>query len=292
MKKEQILIILAFFAIYIIWGSTYVFNKIAVTALPPFYLAGIRFFTASILLFTIAKVLKLPLTITNKQLKNSVLAGFFFLVYGNAVFVWALQYVNSGFAALIAAMHPLFVLVLMRIIDRKKMQKRSIIGITLGILGMYLLVNQKELLATENTVLSIVMMLTCVLSWSYGSIFVSKANLPGHYFVVTAYQMLFASAILVMLSLGFGETWTNPLEWTTSVQVAMIILIIFGGIVAFTAFNYLLKKVSTEKVATSSYVNPVIALFLGWYFLNEKTISTICNCIIYNFIGSFFHNYS
>ena len=287
-RNERILIILAFFAIYIIWGSTYVFNKIAVTALPPFYLAGIRFFTASILLFVIAKALKLTLSITKNQLKNSILSGFFFLVYGNAVFVWALQFVDSGFAALIAAMHPLFVLVLMRIIDRKKMQIRSIIGISLGIVGMYLLVNQKELLATENTVLGIVMMLSCVLSWSYGSIFVSKADLPKHYFVVTAYQMLLASIMLVVLSLVLGEEWSNPLQWSTSVQLSMVMLIIFGGIVAFTAFNYLLKKVSTEKVATSSYVNPVIALFLGWYFLNEKlSLQSIIASVIL-LLGVFF----
>lgn len=281
-NREKVLIVLAFFAIYVIWGSTYVFNKIAVTALPPFFLAGIRFFTASILLLVICKALKLSISITKKQLINSILSGFFFLVYGNAVFVWALQYVDSGFGALIASMHPLFVLVLMRTIDRKPFQKKSIIGISLGIFGMFLLVSQRELLTAENTILGIIMMLSCVLSWSYGSIFVAKADLPKKYLVTTTYQMLLASIMLVILSLIFGEQWSNPINWEVPVQFSMGFLIIFGGIVAFTAFNYLLKKVSTEKVATSSYVNPVIALFLGWYFLNEKLSlqSIIASCIL------------
>jgi drug/metabolite transporter (DMT)-like permease len=268
--SSKLLIVLAFFAIYVIWGSTYLFNKIAVTALPPFFLASIRFYTAGFLIMIIAKILKFKIGITRKQFLNTLISGFLFLVYGNGVFVWALKYVDSGFAALLAAAQPLFVLLLMRLIDRKPMQKKSIVGVLLGLLGMYLLVSQKNIATSEGTVLGVFMIFTCVLSWSYGSVFVSKADLPKNFFVSTGYQMLISGTILLIGSLVFKETWISPLDWTLEVQLSMLFLIFFGGIVAFTSFNYLLKNVSTEKVSTSAYINPIIAMLLGWYVLDES----------------------
>lgn len=261
---------LAFFSIYVIWGSTYLLNKIAVTELPPFFIASIRFSAAGSLVFTIAKLMGLNLHITKKQFLNCTIAGFLFLVYGNGVFIWALKYVDSGFAALEASTQPLFVLLLMRLVDGKKMQKKSLIGIGLGIFGMYLLVSQKTLIANDESLLGMFMILTCVLAWSYGSVFVSKADLPANFFVSTAYQMIIAGVLLAFSSLIFNETWVSPLKWSMEVKWSVILLIIFGGVVAFTAFNYLLKEVSTEKVSTSAYVNPIIAIILGWYILDEE----------------------
>lgn len=146
----------------------------------------------------------------------------------------------------------------------------SMVGVALGLVGIYLLVSQKEVTSQENSVLGIVMIFACLLSWSYGSLFVGKANLPANHFVNTGYQMFTAGIILALASLAFNEPWIGPAEWSTPVLWSMLLLIIFGSIVAFTAFNYLLKIVSPEKVATSTYVNPVIAMILGWYFLDEQ----------------------
>lgn len=267
------LIIIAFIGIYVIWGSTYLLNKISVTELPPLFLAAVRFSIASILIFVIARALKFSLKITKKQLLNSTLVGFLFLVYGNGVFVWALKYIDSGFGALLASTQPLFVLLLMRLIDHKKMQPKSLIGVGLGIIGMYLLVSQKELVTNEETLLGIFMIFTCVMGWSYGSVFVAKADVPKNYLVSTGYQMGIASILLAIASLSLGEVWSSPLTWSPRVQLSMLALITFGSIGAFTAFNYLLKQVSTEKVATSAYVNPIVAMILGWYVLDE-TLST------------------
>ena len=282
MKNSKTLIILAFIAIYFIWGSTYLFNKIAVTELPPFFLASIRFFVAGILMSGLALLSKQKLAISKKQLSNSVIAAFFFMVYGNGVFVWALKFVDSGFGALLASTQPLFVLFLLKLIDRKPFQKKSLIGVALGMIGMYLLVSQVELRTSEGSLLGIFMILTCVLSWSYGSVFVSKADLPKSFMVSTGYQMLAASFILFIVSISLNEQWSSPLTWSTNVQISMLILIVFGGIFAFTAFNYLLKVVSPEKVSTSAYVNPVIALFMGWYFLDEvlSTQSVIASIVL------------
>lgn len=268
--RKTMLIVLAFFAIYVIWGSTYLLNKIVVTEVAPLYLASIRFTTASLLIFIIAKAMKLQLAISKRQFLNNVFAGFLFLVYGNGVFVWALKYVDSGFGALEASIQPLMVLVLMRMVDGKKIQRKSIIGIALGIIGMYLLVSQDQIVFQENGLIGIIMIFTCVISWSWGSLFVARAELGPSYFVNTAYQMLSSGILLSLVSLLLGEVWLSPLHWSASAQGSMVLLIIFGSIVAFTAFNYLLKEVSTEKVSTSAYVNPVIALILGWYILDEQ----------------------
>ena len=264
------LVILAFFSIYVIWGSTYLLNKIAVTELPPFMLASIRFTTAGILIFILCKILGISLAITRKQLINTIIAGFLFLAFGNGVVVWALKYVDSGFAALQISAQPLVILILMWLIDGKKIQPMSMVGVVLGILGIYLLVSQKELISNENSVIGMGMIFLCLLSWAYGSLFVSKASLPLNYFVNTGYQMFTGGILLLLASLAFGETWSSPEIWSLPTQYSMILLILFGSIVAFTSFNYLLKVVSPEKVATSTYVNPIIALLLGWYFLNEQ----------------------
>ena len=264
------LVVLAFFSIYFIWGSTYLLNKVAVSELPPFMLASIRFISAGILIFILCRIMRISLAITKKQFINTVIAGFLFLAFGNGIVVWALKYVDSGFAALQISAQPLVILLLMWIIDGKKIKPMSIVGVILGIIGIYLLVSQKEILNQENSILGMGMIFMCLLSWSYGSLFVAKANLPLNYFVNTGYQMLTAGILLMIASNLFGETWSYPTEWSSPTQFSMILLILFGSIVAFTSFNYLLKTVSPEKVATSTYVNPIIALLLGWYFLNEQ----------------------
>ncbi|MCY2686399.1 EamA family transporter [Salinimicrobium sp. TH3] len=272
-SKNPLFILLAFFSIYVIWGSTYLLNKVAVTELPPFMLASIRFVTAGLLIFAISKAMGKKLRITRAQFFNTVIAGFLFLAFGNGVVVWALRFVDSGFAALVISAQPLVVLLFMRILEGKKILPMSMVGVALGLIGIYLLVSQKQVTSNENSVLGILMIFACLLSWSYGSLFVSKANLPTNHFVNTGYQMFTAGIILGIASLLFDEPWTAPTTWSTPVQYSMVLLIIFGSIVAFTAFNYLLKVVSPEKVATSTYVNPVIAMILGWYFLDEQITS-------------------
>jgi len=265
-----VLIILAFFSIYVIWGSTYLLNKIAVTELPPLMLASIRFLVAGILIFIIAKIIGLNISITKRQLKNCAVVGFLFLTFGNGGVVWALKYVDSGFAALEISAQPLVILLMMRFLQGKRIQPMSMVGVLLGIIGIYLLVSQKELINQEGSAIGMFMIFACMLSWAYGSLFVAKADFPSNFFINTGYQMLTGGSMLLIASLILGETWTFPSQWSQPVQISMILLISFGSIVAFTAFNYLLRVVSPEKVATSTYVNPIIAMILGWYILNEQ----------------------
>lgn len=275
-SRKTVLIILSFFFVYIIWGATYMLNKIAVSQLAPFFLASLRFLVASIIIFIIAKSLGINLSITKKQLLNTSIAGLLFLTLGNGLAVLALKYIDSGFAALEISSQPLIVLIMMRVFLGKKIKTMSYIGITLGFIGVFLLISQKEIINKEGQVLGMVLIFMCMLCWSYASIFVGKADLPTNQFVNTGYQMLIGGIMLGVVSLVLNETWLPPSDWETDVKWSMLGLIIFGSIVAFTAFNYLLKEVSPEKVATSTYVNPIIALVLGWWILNEQiTVQSI-----------------
>ncbi|BDW94125.1 MULTISPECIES: EamA family transporter [Flagellimonas] len=269
-SSNSALVVLAFFAIYVIWGSTYLLNKIAVLELAPFMLASCRFTLAGLFIFLLAKIMGISLRITKKQALNTIIAGILFLSVGNGLVVWALRYVDTGFAALEISSQPLIILLMMRVLQGKKIQPMSVVGVVLGIIGIYLLVSQKEIITQEESILGMMMIFFCMVCWAYASLFVAKADLPSNYFVNTGYQMFFAGLILSLMSMAFGEEWSSPLVWSTEVQISMVLLIIFGSIVAFTSFNYLLKTVSPEKVATSTYVNPIVALLLGWYFLDEK----------------------
>lgn len=286
------LVILAFFSIYVIWGSTYLLNKMAVKELPPFMLASMRFVTAGLLIFAIAKIMKIPIAITKKQWINTGLAGVFFLTLGNGGAVWALQYLDSGFAALVISGQPLIVLFLMRIFQGIPIKTMSVIGVVFGVVGMYLLVSQQKIITSEMTVIGVAILFFCMVSWGYGSIFVSKADLPRNYFVNTGYQMVLGGLMLGLNSFVMGEDWSSPLDWSLQVQVVMAILVIFGSIVAFTSFNYLLRFVSPDKVATATYINPIIALLLGWYFLNEEITARSAVATVILLIGVYFINTS
>jgi len=289
-KPNTALIILAFFSIYVIWGSTYLLNKIAVLELPAFMLAGLRFVIAGILIFAIAKTIGQTISVSWRQFKNASIAGFLFLTFGNGVVVWALKFVDSGFAALEISAQPLLVLFLMRIIQGKKIQTMSIVGVILGFIGIYLLVSQKQIINQDGSILGMILIFMAMLSWGYGSLFVGKADLPSNYLVNTGYQMFTGGILMLAISLFLREEWSSPLEWSGKVQLAMVLLIVFGSIVAFTSFNYLLRTVSPEKVATSTYVNPIIALLLGWYFLNEQITAQSIIAAIVLLTGVYFIN--
>ena len=290
LQKKKVLIFFAFISVYVIWGSGYLLNKIAVQELDPLMLASIRFMTSGVIIFLISILLNFSLKISKKQLVNSIIAGFLFLSFGNGMLVWALLYVDSSFAALEISAQPLIILILMRIIYGTKIKQMSIIGIVLGFIGIYLLVGQKEILEQDNSILGMIMIFLCMTSWALGSLFVAKADLPKNFFVNTGYQMITGGFTLLIFSLLINEKWIWPNEWELKTQYSMVFLILFASIIAFTSFNYLLKVVSPEKVATSTYVNPIVALFLGWYFLNEKITNQSLIASIILLTGVYFIN--
>lgn len=286
-----LLTILSFAAIYIIWGSTFLFIAFTVEVLPPFILSSIRFSLASLLLFSLTMVLRKYQMITKKQFINAAFAGVLFLGLGTGGVAWALQFVDSGFTALVISGQPLIVILMLWAIDRKRPATQSFAGIFLGMIGMYLLVSQKELMATPEQWKGVMAIFFCMIAWGFGSIFVAKSDLPKPQMANNAIQMmsgaiaLFIFSIFLEDSLSFDFTAVPSTAW-----FALSYLIVFGAAVAFSAFNYLLTQVSPEKVATSSYVNPIIALALGWYFRDELVTAQSILAVCIMFTGVFFIN--
>jgi len=248
----------------------------------PLLLASTRFTIAGLLVVGLAEIFGPSERPTKKQLVNAAIAGFFFLSVGNGIAVWALQYLDTGLTALLISAQPLVLLLMMWVLERKKIQLRSLFGIVLGMVGIYLLVSQVPFKTQENQGYGIFGIFCCLLFWGYGSIFVKKADLPASALISTGYQMLFGGWILLLGSLCFKEDFGTLCEMSEKAMWSMLYLIIFGSIAAFSAFNYLLKIYSPEKVATNTYVNPIVAMILGAWVLNEKitTLSIVATLLL------------
>ena len=134
---------------------------------------------------------------------------------------------------------------------------------------MYLLISQDNIHHHPKEWIGLVCVGISLISWSWGSIYIVNADLPKNYFVNTGYQMFFGGVLLSIASIIRGEDWSLIQSLSTKMVASLVYLIIFGSILAFTAYNYLLKHVSPEKVSTSTYINPIVALFLGWWILDE-----------------------
>lgn len=260
---------LSFLAIYVIWGSTYLLVAFAVEEIPPFLLAAIRFLIASAIVFGIIWLFFDYNDVSKNQIINAMIAGVLFLAIGNGGMSVALQYIDSGYAALLTSAQPLILLFMMWILDKKPLPLMAWAGVFLGMFGMYLLVSQSQIITTEKQVLGTVIIFGCLLSWGIGSLFINRSDLPKSSLLNTGIQMATGGILLFAISLLSKESIANYQEVSLRAWFSLLGLIIFGSIVAFTAFNYLLTKVSPEKVATATYVNPIVALALGYYFRNE-----------------------
>lgn len=286
------LVIAAFISIYIIWGSTYLFNKILVAEVPPFLLAGIRFVTAAVIIFAIAAIRGKLGSVSKKQLINSAFAGFLFLTVGNGCAVWALQFIDSSLEALLISAQPLLLIIMLYFLEKKTIHLKSMIGVGLGILGIYLLVSQGEVNAGPDKWWGIGAVFIALICWGYGSIFVSKADFPKNSFIKSGYQMLFGGGMMLIVSFVLGEPTDGVLTMSNKAIYSMVYLIIFGSIIAFTSFNYLLLTVSPEKVATSTYINPIVAMLLGWSILGEVITNQAIVAALVLLTGVYFINSS
>lgn len=267
--SPRFLIIASFGAIYFIWGSTYLFNYFAIQGIPPFLMSGSRFLTAGGLLYAITWLAGTPHP-TGRQWLEATRMGFLFLSVGTGGTVWAEQYVDTGIAALLVSLQPLMVVAMMWLLQGKRPGGKVVMGVALGILGMAFLIGQQRFVTNTNTLIGMMVIGVSLTSWSYGSVTVSKADLPQNRLQSAAMQMLGGGAVLLFLALLNGDYSTFSFAaLSLKAGLSWIILVVFGSLIAFSAFTYLLQNVSPDKVATSNYVNPVVAMFLGWAFNNE-----------------------
>ena len=268
-KRTLFLIILAFANIYIVWGSTYLFSAFALKQLPAFGICGYRYIVASMITLLIYLLMKKEEKPTREEIKNAIIAGFVFLGLGTGGAIWSLNYLDTGFTALVISGEPLIIVMLMWLLNNQAPSKQTMLGIVMGILGIYLLVSQNAIISSDNHWFGIFVILLSMLSWGLGSIFVSKAKMPRNQFYNTTIQMFVGGVTTLIISFIIGEEIIPFSEWNDLTLISIAFLIVFGSVAAFTSFNYLLKTVSTEKVVTNTYVNPIIAMILGYLYNNE-----------------------
>lgn len=288
--SERWLVIAAFAAVYIIWGSTYLFNYWAIATIPPFLMSGMRFLTAGAILYAWGSWRKEPQP-TLRQWRNSAVIGVLFLTVGTGAVVWALQWIDTGMAALLVAIDPLLIMLLLWWIFGQRLRWQGITGALIGIAGMAILVGQPHFVDTPESRWGLAAVAIALVAWAFASIFVSRINLPDSRLRRSAMQMLAGGTGLTLFSLVTGEAIS--FRWSTlslSSSLSWLYLVIFGSIVAFSSFNYLLAKVSPEKVATSTYVNPIVALMLGWGLNGESLTNQSVLAGLVMLTGVFFIN--
>ena len=270
-RSQSIKIALAFSAIYVIWGTTYLAIRIAIETIPPFLMAGTRFLIAGSLLFIFLLLRGVPIP-RRFHWRSIIIVGALLLLGGNGLVTWSEQEIPSGMAALIVATVPIWMMLFEWLIFRGRAPtKQIVIGIFIGFLGIFLLVGPGQLMGnTEFGTVSLMVLMMAPILWSFGSLYSRKVKLPDNVFMSTAAEMLAGGIILLVVGLVVGETsQLNISQFSLRSMGAMLYLTVFGSIVAFTAYVWLLKTVQPSKVATYTYVNPVIAVFLGWFILNE-----------------------
>ncbi|TXF91525.1 EamA family transporter [Neolewinella aurantiaca] len=273
MSKQQWLIISAFAITYFVWGSTYLANKWAIDTLPPFGMCGVRFLIAGSLLYGLSFLAGDKTRPTRKQWVNSGYMGFMFLTLGVGIVVWAQQWMDSSITALLVAFQPLLVMFIMWGLFKSRPPGKAFLGAAISIVGMGLLIGQPQLVSGRNEIIALVAVLFSVSIWALAMTLNPRLDTGKNNFRSTAMQMLVGGALAMLLSLCLGEWvgWTaEGLSWKSIGSLSY--LIIFGAIVAFSAFNFLMKNVAPEKAATGTYVNPVVAMVLG-AFLNQEAVT-------------------
>lgn len=282
MEKKQLLIIIALLMVYLFWGGTYLGMKVALETLPPFIMAGIRYIIAGSVLYLWAMVsgAKPP---KKEHWKSGGIVGALLLLGGNGLVAWAEQIVSSGIAALMVATVPLWMIIL----NWRKEQKPSmvVLGSTIfGFIGIAVLVLQPggETTGLGANKLGILAILFATFSWSIGSLYSRKAQLPKSQLLSVAIQMLVGGGLLLITATILGEWSRFELANISSRSfLSMGYLIIFGSIIAYNAYIWLLKNADPTWVSTYAFVNPIIAVLLGWAFANEKlTVNSLIAAII------------
>lgn len=275
-ERNVLLLVAAFAAVYLIWGSTYIAIKYAIETLPPFLMAGTRFLIAGGTLYAIARFSGDYEKPTWRQWRTSLIVGILLLLGGNGGVVWAQHYIPSGLAALLVAVEPLWIVLLNWLyLKAERPNLKVILGLVLGFVGIYLLIGNGVATNASTSgwtqIFGALVVVGAAFSWACGSLYGLKAPSPKSPVLASGMQMLSGGAVLFLFS-GITGDWArfNPNTVSANSVLALSYLIVFGSIVAFTAYSWLLKNASPAIVSTYAYVNPVVAVLLGWALANES----------------------
>jgi drug/metabolite transporter (DMT)-like permease len=273
-RKNLIVLVAAFFAVYVFWGSTYLAIKYTIETLPPFLMAGTRFAFAGTILFIWARFTKDYQKPTFEHWKTAAIVGTFLLLGGNGAVVLASHYIPSSMTALLVATEPLFVVMLSWLWLRNGRPNWKVAaGLIVGFLGVYLLISGKgdAEAGGYGQWIGYGAVIFGALSWATGSIYGLKASTPKSSLLTAGMQMLAGSVSLFAVGLIRSEHMTfDPAAVSSNSVFALFYLIVFGSLIGFTAYSWLLKNAQPAMVATYAYVNPVIAVILGWSVAGES----------------------
>ncbi len=263
--------VIAFSAVYLIWGSTYLAILYAIESFPPFTMLGVRFGIAGSLLYGVMrwKGTRRP---SAEQFKSASVSGVLMLLVGTGGIAWSEQYIPSGLAALLVATVPIWIILLEWIWLKGQRPKRTVLfALIMGLVAVSMVVNGSESISSGTTYFAAIgISLLAALSWSVGSLLGTKMDLPKNPFMTAALQMSSGGLALIVTGVLLGEYRGFAFEEITlSSTLAVLYLLVFGSLIAFTAFVWLLKHVPPARVATYAFVNPIVAVLLGTFIAGE-----------------------
>ena len=262
-------VVAALLAVYIFWGGTYLAMKFAIDTIPPLMMAGSRFVLAGgvLYLWELSRGTNRP---TINQWKGALVVGGLMLLGGNGGVVWAEQMVPSGIAAIIVATVPLWMALLVWWQGGDRPDKTTAAGLILGFAGILLLVRNTGGASESSSFAGYLVLVLCSLSWAAGSLYSRKVEQPSAQFMAIASQMLSGGVLLLLLSCACGE-WSRFYLANISLKSAFsfVYLVVFGSIIGYSAYIWLLKAADPLLVSTYAYVNPAVAVVAGWLLAGE-----------------------
>jgi drug/metabolite transporter (DMT)-like permease len=272
---SRLKVVLAFAAIYILWGSTYLAIKVAIATIPPFWMAGTRFLIAGSVLYAWMRGRGVPRP-TRENWFAAARVGALLLACGNGALVWGEQRVPSGLAAILLATIPIWMVLLDSLRkDGTRLAGRVAGGLAIAVTGLAILVGPAKLWGSGRVdLLGASVLVLGALSWSVGSLYSRQVTLPASPFLASAMEMLAGGAMLIVMGFLTGES--GQLHWgaiTLRSVGGVLYLVTFGSLLGFTAYIWLLGVVSTARISTYAYVNPIVAVFLGWWLAGEAVSS-------------------
>jgi len=270
MKKESKRAYLALGIVSFFWGTTYIASRIGVQHIPGLFISGLRQFVSGLILvcFFLAKGYSLP---GWKVLKKISLQGILLLCVANGLLTWSLEYINSGLAAIIAALVPLFITLFTLWLSRcTKISKWMIAGLLTGLLGVIIIFyDYPGQLHNKSFLIGVILALLSTLSWSFGTVYTSKQKLPVDILFSVGLQMLIAGIIMLVVC-GLTGKYVNLADAGYNSLYALAYLVVFGSLLTYSAYVFAITKLPPALVSIYAYINPIVAVGLGWLLLQEK----------------------
>jgi drug/metabolite transporter (DMT)-like permease len=277
LKKQDLKIFLAFGIIYLVWGSTYLATRFAVATIPPLMMIGVRSLSAGVILYFISRFRNAEKVKRENILPLFTLGALFFLA-GHGLLSWAQQYVPSGMAAVLVTAEPLWIFgIEWFFLKDTRVKLKGILGLLLGFAGIvYLIRSSSAGTAFNHDLLAPVLIVAGTFSWGGGAVYSRVANVPKSPLLSSGMELIFGGMLVLIASFILGEPSGFHISQVSMKSFcALLYLVVFGSVIAFSAYTWLLRNTSATRISTHTYVNPVIAVFLGWLIADEQITTAL-----------------